>query len=423
MRLPRAAMRPLHFMALVTVLHAGVATIVLGAEAPCRTLTAARALTTPARVSDSPAFLRWMNWEQRANVHDYRQVAGPTRMRIGEAGPGWSAGEVQVAAGHVLNRRLVEDLRLTGREMPLAPVHPLATEPTVPGFSGQAQQQMEAWLSASRSVMLPEHRASLKLPTDHPNPTLRQVKKLDMDNELEIALARTEWIDEIDRRLGSDPELVILRDVARVRFTGEGRAPSGYIIRDLSPILDGSEYVPGFSIPFTDRALAPEFSRQLGRAKAKLLLRYGLQMETPNWQNMLQKRVRRGVAADQMVLRDSSDWFFVRPVLEAIGDPKRIADELARVRRPPEDVFFSAEELDPAWAWPRVIELLKRSGVDEPSIQAWGALHDEAYAREISRTLGIAVRATPDETPIDAARRVVLSPEGISALKRFHKKK
>ena len=160
---------------------------------------------------------------------------------------------------------------------------------------------MNAGVTASRSLSLeqdPRQRYTIKLATDtvqERNPGY-EPGKLRTEYDIAAAIARADFITKRDEKLGPPKGYVILHDVLTVADKKSGR---GYIVRDISLLNDGHYYLPAFAIPVLGREIAAHnlkdfdsfwqqhYAEPLGRFKADFLLRYGLQMETPNAQNFL----------------------------------------------------------------------------------------------------------------------------------------
>jgi len=114
----------------------------------------------------------------------------------------------------------------------------------------------------------------------------------------------------------------------------------GVLVRDLSCLLPDKRYLPAISIPYIgiDPRLSctryghvhePDwqkhwglhFAKRFGRAKAMLLMRYGLQMETPNCQNyLIELEASEGgfLPTGCIVQRDLGDAQLIKTVFHAI---------------------------------------------------------------------------------------------------------
>jgi hypothetical protein len=197
------------------------------------------------------------------------------------------------------------------------------------------------------------------------------------------ALACARRVARTDRVLGRDPGLVVVREVLGAVARG---SESGFLVRDLGPLADGSYWLPGLSVPFRGRAIARvhgarfeefwarHYADPVGRAKAKLLVRYGLEYDTPNPQNLLVQLDARLLPTGAIALRD-------------LGDTEAIVDDapggavgwtrLLRDLRP--------ETRNSFWAFDEAAE----DSVSAETLSEWRARHDRAYLDEIARLLDL----------------------------------
>jgi hypothetical protein len=163
-----------------------------------------------------------------------------------------------------------------------------------------------------------------------------------------IACLRSDLIVEMDQLAGrkepaKDADLLIQTELLSITEIRDNPAifGDGVQVRDLSVLDVNKIYLPPISIPFigtdlktmkrrfegvTDpqwRAFFGEhYAKRLGRAKAILLLRYGLQMGSPNAQNCLVEFNKPAgqaapVPTGRIVLRDVGDMYLHREVLWA----------------------------------------------------------------------------------------------------------
>lgn len=180
-------------------------------------------------------------------------------------------------------------------------------------------------------------------------------KKAKLEEDSIVAAMRSDYIIEVDKRLGkdtfSDPDLLILSEVLTIvepspaprafRYAGDG-----FQVRDLRGLKPDKIYFPPISIPFVDTDLKAlkkryevltgndqvavknwidfwtiRFAQNIGRAKALLLLRYGLQSLTPNAQNFLIELNSDLRPTGRVVLRDVGDFLLHREAVWALwGD-------------------------------------------------------------------------------------------------------
>jgi hypothetical protein len=206
-----------------------------------------------------------------------------------------------------------------------------------------------------------------------------QSSKAKLEHNSILAALRSAYIREVERKFGydsfNDPDLLILTEIATVTEVdpdwdkwmfplGKNRKGlekpefgDGYQIRSLRGMKNGKEYFPPLSIPFVavtggrlDAAANCEFSQvspinlvsetvflqvddpewqefwrkhyaePLGRAKAQILLRYGLQSFGGNSQNFLLE-MENGVPNGRVVFRDMGDYALHDYVLWALFGP------------------------------------------------------------------------------------------------------
>ena len=170
-----------------------------------------------------------------------------------------------------------------------------------------------------------------------------------------IACLRSDFIVEQDKLAGrkspTGPDLVLQTELMSITErdpTGVFEFGDGVQMRDFT-VLDRSKiYFPPISIPFVDRGLKTlkrrfecasdatwrdfwktAYAERLGKAKAILLLRYGMQMGSPNAQNMLLEFTPGDppTPTGRVVIRDVGDMYLHREVLWArfggVGPPPK----------------------------------------------------------------------------------------------------
>ena len=177
----------------------------------------------------------------------------------------------------------------------LYPKHPLNADPSVAYFTPSPPAEIwQARFTSSRTLVVVgapgSALCSVKLPTDHPHHDFVQPEKTKLREEAEDALRWTALFERVDAEIGPDPALLLLREVIAVIVPG---SESGFLVRDLTPLRDGNFYLPALSLPWWGRQIASLhgadfetfwgacYAEAIGRAKAKLLTRYGLQYDTP----------------------------------------------------------------------------------------------------------------------------------------------
>lgn len=301
--------------------------------------------------------------------------------------------------------------------------HPLNTASSVPYRAHNANGSVKAEFSASRSIFIDTTNESytFKLPTDRPHPSAAaQPGKADLKNDSILSIRRSEFVNEIDKKIGAHPSLKVLTEVISV---SDKRTGNGFSIRDLRPLQDGNYYMPGFSIPYAGRMIAEFigedfevlwgriYAKGLGEAKAELLLRYGLQMKTPNAQNWLIQLDQNLKPTGKIIIRDLADSNHVEFVAQNIGAMKEVAKDKA-------DDFTIMTELKPYYQ--NSVWQMDEGGVSPDQIIHWGEIHNEAYINTFKKALRI-----QDNLGIDSIEKLQLfleSSEGQLRLKEYAKR-
>ena len=204
-----------------------------------------------------------------------------------------------------------------------------------------------------------------------------QPEKTKLREEAEDALRWTALFERVDAEIGPDPSLLLLREVIAVMVPG---SESGFLVRDLTPLQDGNFYLPALSLPWWGRQIASLhgadfetfwgacYAEAIGRAKAKLLTRYGLQYDTPNPQNLLIQLARDLRPTGVIALRDLGDVNPVAPLGGAGAAPwTRLHAEL------------KPETQNSFWAFDSADE----QRIPAETLARWYARHDLAYQAEL----------------------------------------
>jgi hypothetical protein len=343
---------------------------------------------------------QWLRWEEQANLRGFR--VSTSAIEVGLVRVPRDDVVVRIAAPvpPALLRRFVRDDHV------LWPQHPLNRDASVAFFDSPAAEFWRARFTSSRTLVIAGAGplCSLKLPTDHPHPDFVQPEKTRLRQEVSDALRFARRIERIDRHLGRDPGLVLVREVLGAVVP---EAESGFLVRDLAPLADGSRWLPGLSLPFCGPALASRmgvafeelwavaYAEAVGRAKAKLLARYGLEYDTPNPQNILVQLDAALRPTGTIALRDLGDTD------QIVDDGRRFAR--ARLRRE-----LRPETRNSFWAFDEADEC----GVPTEIIERWCRRHDRAYVDELARTF-----ATPRRfESVEEATQWLRSDAGETAL-------
>jgi hypothetical protein len=219
-------------------------------------------------------------------------------------------------------------------------------------------------------------------------------------------------VDRIDALLGPDPSVRMVREVVALVVRGSETA---CLVRDLRLFQDGHYYLPALSLPWVGRQIAQRFAEPfagfwarhyaepVGRAKARILARYGLWYETPNPQNVLVQLDRDLWPTGVLVFRDMGDTYCATDAFEARELPwtRLVAD----VRPETRNSF---------WAFDESGEVSVAADV----LADWYARHDRAYFGELAEHFPEASppAATAPEELASAWTRSLRGPEGERAV-------
>ncbi len=334
---------------------------------------------------------QWLHWEEQANLVGFRTSTDVVRVAVAAVPRVELA--VHIAAG-APEGILAGFLR---GETVLYPRHPLNADAHVAYTDAPAACHWPARFTSSRTLVVVDGRPgdplfSVKLPTDHPHPDFHQPEKTKLREEAVDAVLFADLVARVDRLIGRDPALLLIREVLVAMVPG---AESGFMVRDLRPLQDGHFYLPALSLPFAGREIAARhgadfaafwgeaYAEAAGRAKALLLARYGLQFETPNPQNLLVQLDRTLRPTGTVVFRD-------------LGDAILAADARTTVERPWSrlEAAIRPESANSFWAF----EGDHPESVPSPTIADWIARHDRAYRDTLGGFFGVDGRAGADST-------------------------
>jgi hypothetical protein len=263
------------------------------------------------------------------------------------------------------------------------PKHPLNRDKRVAFSRFAVAERWPARFTSSRTLVVPTERGepafSIKLPTDRPHPDFEQPEKTKLREEAEDAIRVAALIRRVDAALGPDPGLRIVTEAVTVLVPG---SDYGFVVRDLRPLQDGHFYLPALSIPWVGRQIASlhrepfeafwarHYAEAIGRAKASLLARYGLQYETPNPQNVLVQLDASLRPTGTVVLRD-------------LGDVNSLMQEVVEGENP-----WGAMQAAPKPETPNSFWAFDEAGglsIDKKVLGDWFALHDRAYLTTLAR--------------------------------------
>jgi len=355
---------------------------------------------------------QWLRWEEQANLPGFRTSLLPVDVAVAAI----PAERLEVHLADAAPREL--ERRFFRRGLVLYPKHPLNTDPSVAYFDAPAAETWQARFTSSRTLVVTgapgSTLCSVKLPTDHPHHDFLQPEKTKLREEADDALRWTALFERVDAAIGPDPCLLLIREVIAAMVPG---SESGFLVRDLSPLQDGRYYLPALSLPWWGRQIASlqgagfeEFwascyAEAVGRAKAKLLTRYGLQYDTPNPQNLLIQLGRDLRPTGVIALRDLGDLNPVAPLQAPAPAPwTRLHGEL------------KPETQNSFWAFDSADE----QRVPAPTLEHWYQRHDLAYQAELREFLFAGGQEPDAAAPcgFEAWTAFLRSEPGASAIRR-----
>lgn len=374
------------------------------------------------------AFKTWLRWEQLYNLPEYQRSVFTMPLQASPiAKENFS---VQYFSADSKNN--LHDFIFSSDNFINWYKHPTNTAATVPYFSAPAVgTHIKAETTASRSLSFQWNKAlySIKLATNHPHEGKYAVdKKASVQEDILLARSRSPYINQTEDLIGTDKDISIVKELAVVV---DQKTNEGYIVRDLSFLLTPDRfYLPAFSIPYaaTELGLSAKsqdrfafwqqhYAQALGQAKAKLLLRYGLQMETPNPQNILIELDQNYKPTGRIMFRDISDMSLVRAVAFAFGARKQLAIDLKNGIRNADFLdpntelsflFFDRSESEPSWSKKNLIQ--------------WTQAHNQSYILEIEQTLQLDLSEIKQTGNFQRLYQLLQSPEGQDKLRQYRQK-
>jgi hypothetical protein len=330
--------------------------------------------STPLAVHPDPVE-QWLRWEEQANLPGFRTSTLPVPLEVAAI----PAERLRIRLADATPREL--ERRFFRRGLVLYPKHPLNADPSVAYFGEPASELWQARFTSSRTLVVAgdpgSALCSVKLPTDHPHHDFVQPEKTKLREEAEDALRWTALFERVDAEIGPDPSLLLLREVIAVMVPG---SESGYLVRDLTPFQDGHYYLPALSLPWWGRQIAQLhaarfesfwgvcYAEAVGRAKARLLTRYGLQYDTPNPQNLVIQLDRTLRPTGVIALRDLGDVNPVAPLGAAGSAPFRQLH--ADLKPETQNSFWAFDSADD-------------QKIPAETLAAWYEQHDRAYEAEL----------------------------------------
>ncbi len=291
---------------------------------------------------DAVYTLGFMTWMANEALENHERMVQPL---------GWIRSETTAAPQSEVKVRVVEGYKLPAEfkrvlfkgsaseiNWPSHPRNTVESVPFRPGGSYASTAGMDLHYTASRSMVVRGTTLSLKLATNHPTPNENNPTKADLRNSVKVSMTRGNLVRRVDRRSRQDPKLIVLYDVAA--FVDD-KTGNGFTVRDLSAFNNGNNWLPSSSIPTLGARIAgtstlheardfwiEHYVKPIARAKALLLLRYGVQLKFPHLQNSVTEYTTTWKPTDAIAIRDLSDSSFVRPIAEVIA-PQELKEDLA----------------------------------------------------------------------------------------------
>jgi hypothetical protein len=360
-------------------------------------------------------------WENTHNFATFRENPDTVMaMKLVQTPPN----EVEVISFSAVDPRLLA--KFSGKGSAYWPIHPNNTSTTVPYMNQPQVATLETRYTASRSLLSVEPDTpafTIKAGTDFPHMAERQTAKASTRDDVNGALLRQPFINAVAKALPEDDLLVTLPEVLVLKHRASGE---GVLIRDLSQ-LDSPDriYVTGLSIPYVGREIAEKngtkfaefwtknYSENLGRAKARLLIKYGLEMETPNSQNILIELTKDFQPTGRVVLRDTVDSYAYGPWLRALGMKNVEAENIRLDYKPKEglDPFPSNSH----WRFDEA----GRDGFTGKQVEAMNEAHNKAWLEEVKELLSLQSSSIKSISEMDTFLK---SETGQNALRSYHER-
>lgn len=425
---------------LITILMATAAALPAQARYACELVFQTQTASTRKLVEED-AYHQWLLWEQRANFAPFTKPTEPFQIPVVYVRKDRVTVESESEAPKNFLKFILERPNVVKWFQ-----HPYNMSPIVPFAHYLPKASIEGYYTASRSIALGgEFRGlSIKMGTDHPHGPFgqRQSGKAETADDIRSALLHSRHLKKIDKELGLDSELLMMPEVITV---AENKTSHGYVIRDIRAMDSGHYYLPALSIPYVGRQIAhhnkqsfesfwkKHFAEVLGRTKAKLLLRYGLQIETPNAQNMLIQLDRNLKPTGRIVYRDISDAYFVDVVGQGLGFEKQMQKDLEATYEPRK--FMKPFWSNSSWRFDEAGDL----SVSHNTLTEWGLAHNTAYRNYLAQELKMnlpdfsaqkrnydpnlqKVRATVPDDAVEIYQ-ALNTPEGQQALQSYAKRR
>eukprot|EP00918_Siedleckia_nematoides_P057288 GHVU01124945.1.p1 GENE.GHVU01124945.1~~GHVU01124945.1.p1 ORF type:complete len:544 (+),score=55.06 GHVU01124945.1:820-2451(+) len=250
-------------------------------------------------------------------------------------------------------------------------------------------------------------------------PECYQPRKLHMETCVRWGIRNTRIMTEMDKLIGYDPQFTYAKEfffaMVPSIYDAEGKLEShqnGFLLRDVSVLSDGYYYLPGFSVLSSQEGMRIaekcgkregirepttakdtylkfweiHFAKKIGELKAKLFLRYSLQLITPNPQNFLiQLDPDDECPTGRMVLRDieDADVFDNDMSHASLDEFKQLYDDdKNRIKQKSIEFLSNFDEMLVGWEENPV------AITNELEFKPWRDAHFRGYVEEIERFLG-----------------------------------
>jgi len=336
--------------------------------------------------TEHPGFEQYLRWSEQANTSDWRESIEPFDLKAAVV----ARARVTVRPAADIPSSIPAQLQTVSGQI-IIPQHPYNTSDQVAFFNEPRTATLRARFLASRSLVVWQAGQlpfSIKLGTNYPHRGTLENNKIDVESDIKIGMARSEYVGEIDARLGPAKYVQVLKEVMAVT---DKAGKKGYLVRDLTPLLDGHYYLPAFSIPYAGHEIAgrhktnfeefwgEHYAAALGRAKAELLLRYRFHYDQANAQNIILQMDKDLKPTGKFIFFDLGDTSLVEWMLATDQRRRFVVQEFQNGKK-------LARQLNPDWtnSWFQ----MDKGGVNQHSLSRWERLHNAAFLEELGRQLG-----------------------------------
>lgn len=359
-------------------------------------------------ISETPRILKhipfdqWREWEQLYNAPEFRKTSTSIKLEYTDIDPSdlnIYQFDSKVSMPFFLKSAYPQKIHWF--------FHPHNTSTQIPFQNLPKLGNIPVYYQASRSLTYfsnSESIYSIKLGTNRPHLPYGPYDgferlKISTKMDLHQAITRMKLINSIDQASKPDPYLILAKEIFAIEDKNTGEA---YLVRDLNFLKNPNYYLPGFSIPYLAGIIAKinkqsvqqfwgnAYAQALGRAKARLLIRYGLQFETPHPQNILIEFDSKMRPTGRIVFRDLSDTKMITPVVKALGFDDLLSEDLNRG-------IVADNQIEALWRYSSN-QFLSKSIIDDltynneisfQTVTDWKVIHDEAFKKEIREAYGL----------------------------------